>query len=202
MSDALNQTDPRSPSILPLGVVLAGGQGQRMGGVNKGWIIWQGRPLVEQVIKRLQPQVATLVISTNTDIDRYQALGFPCVTDPFPDYRGPLAGIAAAFAAHPGQSLLCMPVDAPRGPADLGLRLTRALETSTAPAAIAHDGDRLQPLFALLRPVLAERLRAELDAGSLAVGRWFREIGAEVVDFSDQPQAFVNLNTPDDLQTR
>lgn len=188
------------PSLpLPVGVVLAGGQGQRMGGVNKGWITWQGRPLVERVIERMQPQVASLVISANTDIDRYRALGFPCVMDPYPDYRGPLAGITAAFAACPGQPLLCMPVDAPRAPADLGQRLARALEASAAPAAIAHDGDRLQPLFALLRPVLADRLRTDLDMGSLAAGRWFHEQGAKVVDFSDQPQAFVNLNTPGDL---
>jgi len=183
----------------PTGVILAGGQGRRMGGRNKGWVIWRGRPLIEWVIERLAPQTATTLISTNTDIDRYRALGFPCVTDTHPDYRGPLAGVAAAFAACPARSLLCVPVDAPCIPADLGTRLARALAAADAPAAIAHDGERLQPLFALLRPTLAPRLQQDLSGGPLAAGRWLREAGAITVDFSDQPQAFANLNTPEDL---
>lgn len=183
----------------PLGLILAGGQGRRMGGRNKGWVEFQGRPLVEQVIKRLAPQVDSIVISTNTDIDRYRALGFPCLPDTRPHYPGPLAGIATAWAHYPGRTLLSAPVDAPYLPADLRERLEQALGTVDAPAAIAHDGERLQPLFALLRPALIARLEADLAGGPLAVGRWFRDIGATVVDFSDQPGAFVNLNTPEDL---
>ncbi|WP_018138155.1 MULTISPECIES: molybdenum cofactor guanylyltransferase MobA [unclassified Thioalkalivibrio] len=183
----------------PLGLVLAGGQGRRMGGRNKGWVEYQGRPLVEQVIERLRPQVDSIVISANTDIDRYQALGFPCLPDTRPDYPGPLAGIAATWAHAPGHTLLCVPVDAPHLPPNLAARLGQALGSCAAPAAIAHDGERLQPLFALLRPELAARLETDLARGPLAVGRWFRDIGATVVDFSDQPGAFVNLNTPEDL---
>ncbi|WP_051079730.1 MULTISPECIES: molybdenum cofactor guanylyltransferase MobA [unclassified Thioalkalivibrio] len=182
-----------------LGLILAGGRGQRMGGRNKGWVKYRGRPLVEQVIERIQPQVDSIVISANTDIDRYRALGFPCRPDTRPDYPGPLAGIATAWAYYPGHSLLCVPVDAPSLPPDLAERLDQALGPGDAPAAIAHDGERLQPLFALLRPELATRLEADLGGGSLAVGRWFRDIGATVVDFSDQPDNFVNLNTPEDL---
>ncbi|WP_018994729.1 molybdenum cofactor guanylyltransferase MobA [Thioalkalivibrio sp. ALJ2] len=183
----------------PLGLVLAGGQGRRMGGRNKGWVEYQGRPLVEQVIERLRPQVDSIVISANTDIDRYQALGFPCLPDTRPDYPGPLAGIAATWAHAPGHTLLCVPVDAPHLAPNLAARLGQALGSCAAPAAIAHDGERLQPLFALLRPDLAARLETDLAHGPLAVGRWFRDIGATVVDFSDQPGAFVNLNTPEDL---
>ncbi len=170
-----------------------------MGGRNKGWVEYQGRPLVERVIERLRPQVDSIVISANTDIDRYQALGFPCLPDTRPDYPGPLAGIAAAWAHYPGHTLLSVPVDAPYLPVDLAKRLGQALAAGATPAVIAHDGERLQPLFALLRPELAARLEADLAGGSLAVGRWFRDIGATVVDFSDQPGAFVNLNTPEDL---
>ncbi|WP_018864768.1 molybdenum cofactor guanylyltransferase MobA [Thioalkalivibrio sp. ARh3] len=183
----------------PLGLILAGGRGQRMGGRNKGWVEYQGHPLVEQVIERLRPQVDSIVISANTDIDRYRALGFPCLPDTRPDYPGPLAGIATAWAHYPGHTLLCVPVDAPHLPTDLARRLSQTLESGNAPAAIAHDGDRLQPLFSLLGPELAARLEADLACGSLAVGRWFHDIGATVVDFSDQPGAFINLNTPEDL---
>ncbi|WP_019627189.1 molybdenum cofactor guanylyltransferase MobA [Thioalkalivibrio sp. ALJT] len=188
-----------NPSYPPIGLVLAGGQGRRMGGRNKGWVEYRGRPLVEQVLERLRPQVDSIVISANTDIDRYRALGFPCLPDTRPDYPGPLAGIAAAWAHYPGHTLLSVPVDAPCLPPDLAERLDQTLAVSAAPAAMAHDGARLQPLFALLRPVLAARLEADLADGSLAVGRWFRDIGATVVDFSDQPDAFINLNTPEDL---
>lgn len=183
----------------PLGLILAGGKGRRMGGRNKGWVEYRGRPLVEQVIERLAPQVGSIVISANTDIDRYHALGFPCLPDTCPNYPGPLAGVAAAFAQHPGHILLSVPVDAPHLPTDLASRLGRALDSGDAPAAIAHDGERLQPLFALLHPALAPRLQADLENRPLAVGRWFQDIGATVVDFSDQPDAFVNLNTPEDL---
>ncbi|WP_018938797.1 MULTISPECIES: molybdenum cofactor guanylyltransferase MobA [unclassified Thioalkalivibrio] len=189
----------QTPPETLIAVILAGGQGRRMGGCNKGWVEYHGRPLIEHAIERLQPQAAQLAISSNTDIDRYRALGFPCLCDRHPDYRGPLAGIAATFAAFPGQSLLCAPVDAPHCPRDLGERLQQAVDREHAPAAVAHDGERLQPLFALLRPTLAQALLDDLERGSLAAGRWFRDMGAIPVDFSDQPQAFANINTPDDL---
>jgi molybdopterin-guanine dinucleotide biosynthesis protein A len=183
-------------------VILAGGRGVRMGGRNKGWIPYHGRPLIEHVVERLQPQAGALAISTNTHIDRYRRLGFPCVSDRHADYRGPLAGVAAALAAFPGRMLLCAPVDAPHLPSDLGARLGGALKQSHAPAAVAHDGERLQPLFALLRPSLAPRLQEDLAHGPLAVGRWLHDAGACSVDFSDQPQAFANINTPEDLGGR
>ncbi len=173
-----------------------------MGGRNKGWIPYHGRPLIEHVVERLRPQAGSLAISTNTDIDRYRRLGFPCLPDCHPDYRGPLAGMAAALAAFPGRMLLCAPVDAPHVPSDLGARLGETLEQSNAPAAVAHDGARLQPLFALLRPSLAPRLQEDLARGPLAAGRWLRDAGACSVDFSDQPQAFANINTPEDLGAR
>ncbi|WP_018878076.1 molybdenum cofactor guanylyltransferase MobA [Thioalkalivibrio sp. ALE28] len=195
MDPQAKQTPPENLAA----VILAGGQGLRMGGRNKGWVEYRGRPLIEHAIARLRPQAPRLAISSNTDIDRYQALGFPVLTDSHADYRGPLAGIAAAFAAFPDHAILCAPVDAPELPLDLECRLRQALETHPAPAAIAHDGHRLQPLFGLLEPAVATRLQSDLAHGSLAVGRWFHEIGAITVDFSDQPEAFANINTPGDL---
>lgn len=195
--------DPQAVQTPPeplAAVILAGGQGRRMGGRNKGWVEYRDRPLIEHAIERLRPQATQLAISSNTNIDRYRALGFPVLTDSYPDYRGPLAGIAAAFAAFPDHMILCAPVDAPELPGDLERRLRQALDAGSAPAAIAHDGERLQPLFALLRPALAARLDRDLAGGSLAVGRWFREAGAVTVDFSDQPRAFANINTPEDLR--
>ncbi|OOC11067.1 molybdenum cofactor guanylyltransferase MobA [Thioalkalivibrio halophilus] len=193
------QTPPATPDRPPLGVILAGGQGRRMGGCNKAWITWQGRPLIEHAIERLQGQVDGIVISTNTEMDRCARLGFPCVADEHPDYRGPLAGIAAAGAARPGRDLLCVPVDAPRAPYDLGPRLQAARTEHAAPAAMAHDGQRLQPLFLLLGAGLVPALRAAIAEAPLPAGVWLREHGAVTAAFSDCPEVFANLNTPEDL---
>lgn len=193
------QTPPAAPDRPPLGVVLAGGRGRRMGGCNKAWVEYRGRPLIEHAVARLQAQTDGIVVSTNTEMDRCARLGFPCVADEHPDYRGPLAGIAAAGADRPGRDLLCVPVDAPLAPPDLGARLQAARAEHTAPAAIAHDGQRLQPLFLLLSAGLIPALRAAIAAGPLAAGVWLREHGAVTADFSDCPGAFVNLNTPEDL---
>ena len=170
-----------------------------MGGCNKAWITWQGRPLIEHAIERLQGQVNGVVVSTNTEMDRCRRLGFPCVADEYPDYRGPLAGVAAAGAARPGRDLLCLPVDAPLAPGDLARRLQAARAEHAAPAAMAHDGQRLQPLFLLLGAGLVPALRAAVAEGPVAAGAWLREHGAITADFSDNPGAFVNLNTPEDL---
>jgi molybdenum cofactor guanylyltransferase len=187
--------DPRSPA----GLILAGGLGRRMGGRNKGWIPWRGRPLVQAVLERLRPQVGPIAISSNTLVDRYRRLGFPVLRDRHRDFRGPLAGVAAGLVWAHGRRLLCVPVDAPNLPLDLGARLWRALDASGSTVAIAHDGERLQPLFALLRPGVAAALARDLAAGPLPAGAWLQAQPHCVVDFSDCPDAFANLNRPEDL---
>jgi molybdenum cofactor guanylyltransferase len=184
----------------PDGLILAGGQGRRMGSVNKGWVAWQGRPLILHAVERLRSQVRELAISSNTDMDHYRRLGFPVLSDRHPDYRGPLAGIAAGLRWRPDRPLLCVPVDAPWAPADLATRLGKALQDTDAEVAMAHDGARLQPLFVLLRPSLADDLWRDLEQGPLAAGAWLCTRRHRIVDFSDQPQAFANLNRPEDLE--
>jgi len=183
------------------GVVLAGGRGRRMGGQDKGWVSYRGRPLVEWTIERLAPQVDELFISANRNLDRYAALGHPVLRDPLPDYPGPLAGILAALrrARHP--LLLVVPCDTPAIPLDLAQRLHQALVAADAEIARVHDGRRWQPLHALLRTHLADDLAMALAGGERRLTQWQARHRLARADYADLPQAFCNLNDMTALQS-
>lgn len=182
------------------GVILAGGRGRRLGGADKGLALFAGRPLVEHAIAALAPQVGDLCISANRNLERYAVYGYRVIPDSVAGYAGPLAGLLSAMEIASTPFVLCVPCDAPAVPADLAARLHAALMRAHADLAVAHDGVRLQPLFALLRRTLAPVLRAYLEAGGREAGRFMRTQAAAIADFSDRPQAFVNLNTPEDLR--
>lgn len=177
------------------GAVLAGGRGRRMGGVDKGWVEMGGRPLVAHVLQALRPQVGTVLISANRNQARYAACGHAVVADEIQDYAGPLAGIASAMAAASTPWLLVVPCDGPCLPPDLAVRLYAA--RADAEIAAAYDGQRLQPLFALLDIRLLRDLRHWLDSGGRGVESWYANHRLARVDFSDKPAAFVNLNDPE-----
>lgn len=184
------------------GLVLAGGRATRMSGVDKGFVDYRGRPLVEAVVERLRPQVAQILISANRNIDRYRGLGFPVLLDaeeglePFP---GPLAGMLAGLRAARTAWLAVVPCDAPFFPADLVSRLAAALGGEHA--AVAYVGDRIEPTFCLLHADLAEDLAAALAHGERRVEAWLRAVGAAPALFFTA-DAFANLNTPQDLLAR
>ncbi len=119
-------TVPQGPKDVT-GLILAGGEGRRMGGVDKGWVLWHDRPLVVWVQERLRPQVGSLLISANRSLERYAALGLPVVRDDVPGFAGPLAGIAAGLAAAPTDWLVTAPCDSPLLPRDLVARFRSAL---------------------------------------------------------------------------
>jgi len=189
------------------GLVLAGGQGRRLGGADKGLLAWRGRPLVEPVVDRLRPQVEALAISANRNAAAYARLGLAVLPDRLGPVGtiGPLAGVQAGLDHFdvPGRNALMVtvPVDAPRMPADLVARLLAALVATGAVAAVAHAGGRLQPMFALMRTALRPRLQDFLAAGGRRADAWYEEIEAVPVRF-DIPDAFLNLNTPEDLADR
>ena len=181
------------------GLILAGGRGQRMGGRDKGLLPLDGKPLVVHVLKRLAPQVERVLVSANRNLEPYAALtGAEVVADDVPGFAGPLAGIASALQRTATPYLLTVPCDAPLLPVDLGARLHAALQASGTAMAMAHDGQRLQPLFALMRRGVLPDLLAYLAEGGRKVEDWVRRNGPRIVDFSDQTAAFVNLNTPAD----
>lgn len=177
------------------GVILAGGEGRRMGGVDKGLQLLEGRPLVHWVMERLRPQVGEVVISANRNLERYREFGCAVITDLTPGYAGPLAGLQAAMAGTATPLLLAAPCDSPLLPADLAARLEDALEAAHADLAVPRAGDRAHRAFCLARRELLPRLDAFLAGGGRKLGLWYESLHAVEVDFEDQAGAFGNLNS-------
>lgn len=180
------------------GLILAGGEGRRMGGADKGLLDFRGRPLVAHATERLAPQVGTMLISANRNLDVYRRLGYPVVTDAGDERCGPLAGIAAGLAACATDWLVCVPCDCPALPRDLVERLLAGAEECQASMAVAAADGRMQPTFQLVRRECLPALHAYLAAGERRVGQWCREQGALEVAFPEVG-AFENLNNPTDL---
>lgn len=193
-------------------MVLCGGRGSRMGGIDKGLIAWLGTTLAEHALARLKPQVGTVLLSANRNREAYAALGATVLEDDdAAAFAGPLAGWLAALVhlshtgAEPrGEWLASVPCDSPKFPTDLVERLAAALASSPgaqiAIAATLHGGQpQPEPVFALLhtslRPALAEALH---DSAERGVQRWALAQGAVLVPFDDTA-AFANINTPQDL---
>ncbi len=178
------------------GVILAGGQGRRMGGCDKGWVELAGRPLVARALERLAPQVAEVVIVANRHLDAYRRLPARVVCDAEAGYHGPLMGIYSAMRAATTPWVAITPCDSPALPVDLVARL--AAEVGDADIAVAHDGERLHPVVALLRTRLADDLHGALQAGERAIRRWYAGHAWRQVGFADCPESFANLNTEDE----
>lgn len=181
------------------GLILAGGRGRRMNGDDKGLLMFQGRPLIAHVIEALAPQVGPLLISANRHLARYASWGRPVIADRCKDFRGPLAGIASGLAQVKTPYLMVAPCDTPFLPARLVERLATALEAEPAGAAVAFGTGRMQPLCVLLSRDLEADLSAYLADSDRSATGWLRRLRHVLVDFSDEPRAFVNINTPRDL---
>lgn len=179
------------------GVILAGGRGRRMGGVDKGLLSLGGERLVDRVLAALVPQVGKVLINANRNTEQYAALGYAVIRDELSDYQGPLAGFASAMSAVNSDYILTLPCDAPRVVDDYAQRLMQGLLEQEAAIAVAHDGQRLQPVHALIRVELLDDLRSFLASGERKIDIWYdRHITARV-DFSDVPGMFDNINTPE-----
>lgn len=181
------------------GLVLAGGRATRMGGMDKGLVNLAGRPMVEWVLDCLRDQVDELIINANRNQETYGAMGHLVVSDRCGDFQGPLAGMASGMAAAGSQWLLTAPCDSPLLSPLLAARLWQAC-AGGADIAVAHDGQRLQPVFALLRCNLLGSLQAYLDAGGRKIDRWYAEHEMQTVDFSDCMETFLNINEPADRE--
>jgi molybdenum cofactor guanylyltransferase len=176
-------------------VILAGGRGQRMGGKDKGLIELNGKPLIGHVIDAIQDQVGAILINANRNQARYQAFGYPVIADSLLNFQGPLAGFIAAMQTIETEDMLTLPCDGPMLPDDLVDRLHQARQGSDADIAVAHDGKRLQPVYALIPKRLAGSLRNYLDAGDRKIDLWYERHRIAHADFSDIPSTFININT-------
>lgn len=180
------------------GVILAGGRARRMGGTDKGLIALNGRPMVEHIIDAVRAQVGTLMINANRNLDDYARYGLPVVKDRMGEYFGPLVGMASALEASTTPYLLTVPCDSPLIPADLAARLYRAMQDADAQISVVHDGERMQPVFALLRRELLPSLLAYLEAGGRKIDTWYARHRLALADFSDCRELSLNVNTPDE----
>jgi molybdenum cofactor guanylyltransferase len=196
---AMTASEYASPARSDItGLILAGGRGSRMGGIDKGLAIFRGRPMVEHVIVRLRSQVGMLVINANRSVERYAAFGFPVVPDRRDGFLGPLAGMAAGLEAAQTPYVVTVPCDSPLIDENLVARLARALARERADMATAHDGERAHPVFLLLRRDLLSDLDSFLDAGGRKVEQWLAQHRVAYADFSDTPDSFRNVNNIDD----
>ncbi len=181
------------------GVVLAGGQGRRMGGVDKGLQPLRGKPMVQWVLERLAPQVDEVLINANRNAQDYAAFGWPVIADRIAGFAGPLAGLHAALSATELPLVATVPCDSPFLPADLIARLTAALVQHQADLATVRALGRLHPVFCLCRRSVLAQLTAFLDGGGRKVEAWHGSVAAVAVDFDDRAEAFSNINTPEEL---
>ena len=180
------------------GIVLTGGQGRRMGGVDKGLQLLRGRPMVAWVLERLAPQVDELIINANQNLDAYRGLGYPVVTDAISGFAGPLAGLHAGLkaAAHP--LVATAPCDSPFLPADLVSRLEKFLGENDL--AVAKTGSQPHPVFALVRKDVLKNLESFLAGGGRKIDAWYAALKTVEVQFDDEAEAFRNINTREELQ--
>jgi molybdenum cofactor guanylyltransferase len=186
------------------GLVLAGGRGSRMGGVDKGLQDHLGVPLALHALQRLAPQAGPLLINANRNLDAYAAaMGAPVCTDVLPDYAGPLAGFMAGLEHCTTPWLVTVPCDSPLFPADLVARLAQALTEADADIAMAatlEDGvQQVQPVFCLMKASLKDSLAAFTQGGQRKIDRWTALHRCVEVRFDDA-HAFFNANTLAELQ--
>ncbi len=190
--------DPRQVT----GLILAGGRGSRMQGLDKGLQIHDGLPLAAHVLHRLAPQVGSVLINANRHVTEYESMGVRVVPDSLPDQPGPLAGFLAGLEQCATPLLLAVPCDVPMLPLDLVARLQAALAAEDAELAVAatlEGGEpRLQPTFCLMRVDVVASLGRYLAGGERKIATWTATCKRAVVVF-DESAAFVNVNTLADL---
>ncbi|NOI96237.1 MULTISPECIES: molybdenum cofactor guanylyltransferase MobA [Vibrio] len=178
-------------------VILAGGQASRMGGKDKGLVELNGSPLIQYVLDKLSQQDVSITINANRNLDSYQAFA-PVVSDSFPDYPGPLGGIHAGLKNATTDWVGFVPCDSPQISDDLVERFCAAVKEDSD-ILVAHDGEFKQPVFTLFHKRVLPKLEAFLERGDRKIILLYKECVTEYVDFSDAPNCFVNLNTPEEL---
>ncbi|MFT5133099.1 MAG: molybdopterin-guanine dinucleotide biosynthesis protein A [Gammaproteobacteria bacterium] len=181
-------------------VILAGGQARRMGGQDKGLIEVSGKPMIEYLITALRVQLDNIIINANRNQDIYGKYGFPVIADNYEGFNGPLAGMASCMKVIETKYMITAPCDSPNLPADYVLRMFNALEEHQSDISVADSGERIQPVFSLLKCSLLDSLLDYLDSGERKIDRWFEQHAMTRVDFSDKPETFINVNTLEDIK--
>lgn len=180
------------------GIVLAGGQGRRMGGVDKGLQALRGKPMVEWVLERLAPQVDEIVINANQNRETYARLGHRVIADDIAGFAGPLAGLHAGMKAAKHPLVVTVPCDSPFLPMDLVSRLREKMGNSDL--AVAKTGAQAHPVFSLVKTGLLKNLESFLLQGGRKIDAWYGSLRFVEVPFDDEADAFRNINTREELE--
>lgn len=182
------------------GVILAGGRARRMDGQDKGLLRVNNQPMIKLIIDQLATQVQTIIINANRNIEQYGSFGYPVISDQdSTDFNGPLAGMLSAMKSCNTDFILSVPCDGPFLPADLASRLYTELLSHDADICVVHDGDRMSPVFALIKTQLAESLQNYLDNGDRKIDLWYKQHKTVLANFSDCNNISLNINTPEEL---
>ncbi len=182
-------------------VILAGGAARRMGGEDKGLTPLNGQAMIAHVIARISAQSPNIVINCNRSQQEYGEFGYPLIEDTISGGLGPLAGVLSALENSDSDYVLSVPCDTPLLPADLAERMLQAISKQGAEACAVSDGDRLHPVVLLVKRSVMPGLRNYLAGGGRKVHDWFYSVAHCSADFSEQAEAFVNINTPEQLST-
>lgn len=180
-------------------VILSGGRATRMGGLDKGLVNLNGKPLVQHVIERIQPQVDEIFINANRELPTYQSFGISVFSDEQADFIGPLAGfyIGLSQAKHP--YLLTVPCDSPYLPMNIANRLYLELKELNVDIAVAKSNGDAHPVISLCRTSTLPSLATAIQAGERKVSAWQKSLRYTEVMFDDCAEAFTNLNTLQDV---
>lgn len=181
-------------------MLLAGGLGRRMGNVDKGLELLQGRPLAGWVLQRMATQAGELLINANRNLDAYAAFGHRVITDRIAGFAGPLAGMHAGLLQARHDPVVFVPCDTPALPADLVAKLLAPLQDDRVDLSLARTGMQSHPVICALRKRLLPHLVAYLSDGGRKVDAWYSTLNAVEVAFDDQVEAFRNVNTSEQLQ--
>ncbi|MDD5036281.1 MAG: molybdenum cofactor guanylyltransferase [Methylococcaceae bacterium] len=182
------------------GVVLTGGRGRRMGGEDKGLVLFRGRPLVAYALETLQQAAGTVLVNANRYAEEYARFGYPVIADRTETFDGPLAGLFSAMLAAQTEYVLTVPCDCPLIDGVLLKRLYFKLREEGAEICSAHDGERMQPVFLIAERRLAVSLSVYLESGQRKVETWLGSHRLALADYRDHPELFANINTPEQLK--
>ncbi len=181
------------------GIILAGGQARRMGGVDKGLVEFNGRTMYERISQLLAPQVNEVLVNANRNHDRYRAYGATVVADYLQGYLGPLAGLASGMTAARTTWVITVPCDGPFLNHDYVVRMANEVIEDTR-IVVARDSVRLQPTYMLAETALVDDLKSFLESGERKIDRWFVKHKYRTCDFSDSPDCFLNINSEKERQ--
>jgi molybdenum cofactor guanylyltransferase len=182
------------------GVILAGGLGRRMGGVDKGLKVLRGKPMVAWAIERFSPQVEEILVNANQNLETYASFGHRVIPDEIGGFAGPLAGLHRGLTEAKHDLVATVPCDSPFLPGDLISRLHAALNDKGADIAVAKTGDQPHPVFCLCRKTVLPSLTQFLSSGGRKIDAWYARLKVVEVAFDDVPGAFSNINTEEELR--